>query len=521
MPAATALLAADNRKQRVGLVHSSHTKLARPSSGEDPLDYERVRDMVWKAIEYGKPRAGSLEAKIKPGSWVVIKPNIVFLRPQSSYATGDVTDMRVTRAVLEYVARKSRAARITIAEGGSYRGLKDPLNAPVVMQDNQRVDASTFDWGPDEFPGTGGSINGILQDFAKEFPRKRFDYVDLAYDTIRDAAGNFKRFEVAKTAKGVGAFGERTDYALSKTIQECDFLVVVPVAKVHMMCGVTGCMKSFVGAAPREAYAEARGFSNALLHNQHSLEGRIDSFIADLASFHPPDYNVVDCIRGLQYSEHGIRQPDQMVRSNMIVAGENAVATDAVVARMLGFNPWDMEFLQMAQQRDMGSLDMNAIDVLGDDAGKYERRWAKPRNWYGRGNREWRIATDPEAPVASWAKHTARTDTLDFAKTAGEVAPGKTYAAAVRVMSDGTKKGFLWSGVSGKLTATLNGQPVMQEENLTRYRVAQFRTPVELKSGENLLVFRVTAASKTARISALLTGQRNDGDTMDGIRWIA
>jgi uncharacterized protein (DUF362 family) len=521
MPAATALLAADNRKQRVGLVHSSHSKLARPSSGEDPLDYERVRDMVWKAIEYGKTRAGSLEKKIKPGSWVVIKPNIVFLRPQGAYTTGDVTDLRVTRAVVEYVARKSRAGRITIAEGGSYRGIKDPAKAPVVMQDNQRVDASNFDWGRDEFPGTGGSINDILKDFSKEFPRRKFDYIDLAYDTIRDEAGKFKRFEVAKTAKGVGAFGERSDYALSKTIKECDFLIVVPVAKVHLMCGITCCMKSYVGTAPREAYAEQRGFSNALLHNQHSLEGRIDSFITDLASFHPPDYNVVDFIRGLQYSEHSNRQPDQMVRSNMILAGENVVATDAMVARMVGYNPWDMEFLQMAQQRDMGSLDPNRIDVAGDDPGKFERRWAKPRNWYGRGNREWMVTGEPFGPVGTWKKYTARTDTLDFGKAVAEAAPGKTYAAAVRVIADGAHKGFLWAGVSGNLTATLNGQTVMQEQNATRYRVAQFRAPVELRSGENLLVFRLAATANAARLSALLTGQRNDGDTMDGIRWQA
>jgi uncharacterized protein (DUF362 family) len=511
----------ESGKTRVGLVQSAHPKLARPSSPEDPLDYERVRDMVWKAIEYGKPRAGSLEAKIRPGSWVVIKPNIVFLRPQGAYTTGDVTDLRVTRAVAEYVARKSRASRITIAEGGSYRGLKDPLTAPVVMQDGQRVDASNYDWGPDEFPGTGGSLNDMLRDLSKQVPGKQFDYVDLAYDAIRDESGSFKRFEVPRSAKGVGAFGERSDYAVSKAIKECDFLITVPVAKVHGNCGLTVCFKSFVGTAPREAYAERAGFSNAILHNQHSLEGRVDSFIVDLAAFHPPDYNVVDCIRGLQYTEHNNRQPDQMVRSNMILAGENSVAMDAMVAKLLGFNPWDLEYLHMAQQRDLGSLDLDSIDVVGDDPGRLQRAWRKSRNWCGRSNRVWKVTQDPEAPLAAWAAHSARTDTLDFAKWAGSVTRGKTYAAAVRVMAEGTRKAFLWAGVSGRVTAILNGQTVMQEENTTRYRVAQFRAPVELRSGENLLVLRVTAVSEAARVSALLVGPRNDGDTVEGIRWLA
>ena len=94
--AALSLRGALPEKARIGLVASSHSKLAKPSSIEDPLDYPRVRDMVWKAIEYGRPRAGSLEAKIKPGSWVVIKPNIGSLPPRKSMtypATDDVVKL--------------------------------------------------------------------------------------------------------------------------------------------------------------------------------------------------------------------------------------------------------------------------------------------------------------------------------------------------------------------------------------------------------------------------------------------
>lgn len=56
-------------KPKVGLVRSTHAKLPRTAGPDQELDYEIVRSMVWKAIEYGAPRAGSLEAKIKPGAW--------------------------------------------------------------------------------------------------------------------------------------------------------------------------------------------------------------------------------------------------------------------------------------------------------------------------------------------------------------------------------------------------------------------------------------------------------------------
>ncbi len=509
-------------KPRVGLVQSTHSRLPHPASLEDPLDYPRVRDMVWQAIEYGRPRAGSLEAKIRPGSWVVIKPNIVFLRPQDGYRTGDVTDLRVTRAVLEYVARRSRARRITVAEGGSYRGLRDPAPDNIVRQNGVRVDAASFDWGADEFSGTGGTLGGVLRECSAEFPDKKFDYVDLSYDAVRGPSGAFRRVEAPHTPRGVGAFGERPDYFVTNTILNCDFLITVPVMKVHLDCGVTACFKSYVGTAPRQAYAEPGAFWNSRLHKEHSLEGRIDSFIADLAAFHPPDFNVVDGIRGLQYQEHNIGRPDQMLRNNLVLAGEDPVATDSMVAYLMGFNPWDMEFLHMAAQRELGSLDWERIDVAGDDPASARRRWGKPKGWFGRCNREWTICSDSPADPLLQRCYRAPTDTLHLGRCTGAPAtPGTSYTAATHVHAEGHRKAFLWVGVRGRVNAWLNGEQVIEQENVTRYRIGQFQKPVDLRSGENRLVFRVQALAGEPQLSALLVGPRNDGDTVEGIRWAA
>jgi uncharacterized protein (DUF362 family) len=510
LTASAAALAGPPEKSRVGLVSSSHTRLMRPAPEDHRLDYDRVRDMVWQAMEYGRPRAGSLEAKIRPGSWVVIKPNIVFLRPQPSYRPGDVTDMRVTRAVLEYVARRSQAGRITVAEGGSYRSTKDPAPDNAVTQYGRRVDALGFDWGPGEFPGIGGSVGDMLRDFQREFPKTKFDYVDLSYDAVREASGQFARVEVPRTSKGVGAFSLRKEYFITNTIRNCDFLIAVPVMKVHLDCGITACFKSYVGTAPREAYAAPGKFWNVNLHAEHSVEGRIDPFIVDLAAFHPPDYNVVDGIQGLQYQEHNIGRADQTLRNNLVLAGEDTVATDAVVAYLMGFNPWDMEFLHLAEQRDLGTLDLNRIEVRGEEADRLRRPWGKPKGWFGRCNREWLVSGDPEAPLARWTQLTIPTDTLKMRDW---------KAAAVRVRAEGHRKAFLWVGVRGRATANLNGETVMAEENTTRYRIGQFQKAVELRPGENLLRFQVEPVEGEPLLSALLVGPRNDGDTVEGIRW--
>lgn len=506
---------------RIGLVPSNFSKLRSPAPLDDPLDYERVRDMVWTAIRLGTPRAGSLEAKIRPGSWVVIKPNIVGLRGREFYRTGDITDMRVTRAVLEYVARFSKAGRITLAEGGSYRRLSDPAPDNIIFQDGVRRDAMTFDWGPREFPGVGGSFGGMLAEFRTEYPGRGFDYVDLSYDAVRDPNGRFRRIEVPKAANGVGAFGARPDYFVTNTIRNCDFLITVPVMKVHLQSGITCCLKNYVGTAPREAYAVPGTFHNAQLHSGHSVEDRIDPFIVDLAAFHPPDYAVIDGLRGLQYQEHNCGISDQLVQSNLVLAGEDPVAADSLVSYLLGFNPWDMEFLHMAAKREMGMRDLAMVDVVGAEPDPPRRRWAKPRHWFGRANRSWRVAANPETPAESWKPCEIPTDTLHFDRWNGKpVTPGAKFAAVTRVRSEGHVKAFLWIGAKGRFEARLNGVRVLAEESRSKYRGGQFQQAVELNPGMNELRVDMVALDSQARMSAYLIGPRNDGDTVEGIRWL-
>jgi uncharacterized protein (DUF362 family) len=510
------LAAATEAGTRFGLVRSTHSKLAEPASLEDPLTYRQVRDMVFQAIAYGAPKAGSLEAKIKPGSWVVLKPNIVFLRPHPSYAKGDITDFRVTRAVLEYVAARSRAGRITIAEGGTYRRPADTAEDNVVLQGGRRVDALSFDWGPHEFPGFQGSLGSMLKEFAARYPDKKFDYVDLSYDAVRGPDGKFRRIEVPKAANGVGAFGARPDYFVTNTIIGCDFLISIPVMKIHLQSGITAVLKNYVGTAPREAYALPGGFHNAMLHEGHSAGGRIDPFICDLAAFHPPDYCVIDGIRGLQTQEHSVHRPDQTIRSNLVMACEDPVASDAMVAKVLGFNPHDIEFLHMAQARMMGSMDIRKLDLRGDEPDRHPRKWEKPKQWYGRCNREWTISAGNVEQ-----RYTAPFDTIDLpAATKVTAAPGAVYRAVAQAQSAGHQRGYLWIGLRGKVSARVNGELVAQFESQTRYRVGQFQFPVTLKPGGNRLEFLVQPLSGEAQLSALITGPDNSGDTPEGLRWI-
>ena len=51
------------------------------------------------------------------------------------------------------------------------------------------------------------------------------------------------------------------------------------------------------------------------------------------------------------------------------------------------------------------------------------------------------------------------------------------------------------------------------------HRIGQFQKPVELRSGENLLVCELKPVSEQVDLSVLLAAPENDGGTVDGIRW--
>lgn len=536
----------------VGIVQSDHGGLSDAVAIDQPLTYEQVKEMVWAAIEYGHPKTGGLGSIIPQDSWVVIKPNIVFLHLQGSWRPGDTTDLRVVKAVFEYVAEHSFAQRITLAEGGSYRSREDGRSGDTVSQNGERVDAYTVDW-ENQYPGFTGTIEGMLADLGERYPEMDFDYVDLNYDMVRDQDGTPVAYEVPTSATGVGAISPRTAYYVTNTIVNCDVLISVPVMKTHGNAGMTAVFKNYIGTAPREMY-QGSGWWNAQLHNWHAIDGNIDPAICDLAAFHPPDFAVVDGIRGLQYTEHNNNRSDQMIRRNVVLAGEDPVAVDAVVCKVMGYTPGDMDYLRFAAARGMGTFDLDYITVRGDPIEATAHDWIKaPSNenhglrfYYGRGNHVWLLNgvyqgdldTDflggetevrPMAGASSggevWDTEILFADELDLKHYVSEkydsydpLTDAVTYAATY-VHSRLAQPAYLWVGVDKEVIAYLNGQQVLRERSSGSHVFAQYKVQVDLLEGKNLLLFKVGNDYGNYSLSVALVDMDNDGDTLPGIWW--
>jgi uncharacterized protein (DUF362 family) len=153
-------------------------------------------------------------------------------------------------------------------------------------------------------------------------------------------------------------------YELSSALQDIDLFVSVAKMKSHRLCGVTLAMKNLFGLPPGPVYGSPRG----TLHSAVRLPG----ILADLTQLFAPGICLIDGIVGSNYREwHG-----DPVASGILIAGDNAVATDATAARFMGVDPeaprGTVPFLRadnhirFASSLGLGPVRGTDIDLLGD-----------------------------------------------------------------------------------------------------------------------------------------------------------
>ena len=103
---------------------------------------------------------------------------------------------------------------------------------------------------------------------------------------------------------------------------------------------------------------------------------RVPRIIADLNGARPVDLAIVDGIRSIRGGEGFWNTGIAPVSPGVLVAGRNAVATDAVAVAVMGFAdprasrgvaPFELcdNHLLLAEQAGLGTADLGLIEVLG------------------------------------------------------------------------------------------------------------------------------------------------------------
>jgi uncharacterized protein (DUF362 family) len=150
------------------------------------------------------------------------------------------------------------------------------------------------------------------------------------------------------------------EVGIAETALKSTCIVNVPKLKVHHMTIVTLSMKNLMGMI----------LPKSIMHNQ------INEKIVDLATLFKDKVklNVIDGLIGSEIDEvHG-----SPVRMNVVIAGTNMVAVDAVATAVMGIDPDKVEFLRIAEERGLGTFRLSNIDILGERIDDVKRKFKLP-----------------------------------------------------------------------------------------------------------------------------------------------
>ncbi len=512
----------------VGVVASDDGQLPQPAARDAELSAGQVADMVRRAVEL----AGGMKAVVPDtAKLVLIKPNISITEASGS---GIITDARVVRGVALLVHEVAPGARILIAEGpGGWRSPQptdrqgQPLQADPPRRGRRRM-------------RDGFEIGGYREVVAE----LRGQGVDIdCYDL---------NFDQAFTLEVPGGSMADPNYDIASAIMDADAWINCPVTKTHGP-KITCAMKNQFGILPGTVY----GWSKANGTDRHAgmphLPAIIDEFMVDLWLISRMDLNVVDSITG--HESGGLREGTPL-RNNLVLAGRDPVATDLVAARLMGFNPDDMEFADLAYQRGEGPGQYEKIKVKGGKVEALARRFKKAGSAYGGGDDggwdDWRYQAEygmgprrllllpaPAADhqfgaseraklspspgkqgwsAATWFGH----DRLDLATKLGETRPAAIYAFTRFVMPQADSVRF-WAGSEAGLQVWIDGAEVYSYQGERAHRLGQDRLAGYVEAGEHRLLARVEVGEGQGEFSFNICEPLDDpdyaGNRYPGVRY--
>jgi uncharacterized protein (DUF362 family) len=267
---------------------------------------------------------------VKPGDVVLIKPNLVvsvfFLVYHNKTTEEDFqacqTDPRIVKA-LAVMAKESGAKRIIIGEG----------------------------------PAAGDGWAGFMQS----------GYVamveDLEQQGIKVELLDFTHepYTWVPSKKGLA----NPEYAVATAATEANRIISVPALKTHSQTGVTLSLKNVaVGLMAGRVY----GFFKYGCPHQ-----MIPQWITDIDAMFKIDYAVVDGIWGMEGNAPISGDPVSM---DLIIAGADPVAVDAVCTAVMGFNPKNIGHITLAAENGLGVADLDQIVVEGERIADVQKAFA-------------------------------------------------------------------------------------------------------------------------------------------------
>jgi uncharacterized protein (DUF362 family)/Pyruvate/2-oxoacid:ferredoxin oxidoreductase delta subunit len=143
--------------------------------------------------------------------------------------------------------------------------------------------------------------------------------------------------------------------SVSNIVLEADVFISLPKFKTHGLTVLTGAIKNSYGILP--------GGQKAMLHKAAGSPERFHEVVVDVFRIRVPDLFLVDAIVGME----GNGPASAMLRDiGLLIASDNGVAVDAVIATMMGCEPERLKFLRKAKELGLGDYDLSTIEIMGE-----------------------------------------------------------------------------------------------------------------------------------------------------------
>jgi len=171
-----------------------------------------------------------------------------------------------------------------------------------------------------------------------------------------------------------------------KSLSEIDLLCSVPMMKTHTLARVTLGMKNLIGLYPGSAYCTVRSCVHTEAFEKNSP--CVSFEVVDMVRACTPGLIVIDASTSME----GNGPTDgELVKTDLIIAGTNPLATDMVAAKIMGFNKNEVATLAMAIRAGMKPTSLDYIEVRGEPLESVEMAFKRPdmvnwgdiKSWYG------------------------------------------------------------------------------------------------------------------------------------------
>ncbi len=273
-------------------------------------------DHAEKALTKALELIGGIETLVKPGDKVLLKPNLLSPKPPSAAVT---THPKIVEAMIRIVNSVDGEVMIGDSSGGLGLTLK-------------------------AFKASG------IQSAAEELGVKILNF---------DTAG-IQKIEIPNGK-------ELREVFVAKPVLDADVVVSLPKLKTHALTLYTGAVKNMFGVLP--------GGNKSLIHAITGSSERFAEALIDIYSVVPVHLAVMDGIVGMEGLGPHMGKP---VRSGLLLASRDCIALDAVSSAIMGFSPLDIPMLRMAQERNLGTIDLNGIEIVGERIENVKMDFKKP-----------------------------------------------------------------------------------------------------------------------------------------------